>query len=121
MTEQVRGYSGRPLDEVTVEALRAGSLGPDDVRIHPSALRAQAAVAANHGNPQLASALGRAAELARLPDADVLAAYEALRPGRSTADELEALARRLDEQGAPRTAAFVREAASWYATRGLLG
>jgi propanediol dehydratase small subunit len=121
MADRVRGFSGRPLDEVTVEALRAGSLGPDDVRIHPEALLSQADVAARHGNPQLADALRRAAELARLPDEEVLAAYEALRPGRSNADQLEALARRLDDHDAPRNAAFVREAARWHAARGLLG
>jgi propanediol dehydratase small subunit len=120
MTDPVRGFSGRPLDDVTVSALRAGALGPDDVRIHPQALLGQADVAQRHGNPQLADALRRAAELAGLSDEDVLATYEALRPRRSTADQLEALARRLDEHGAPHNAAFVREAARWHAARGLL-
>ncbi len=38
-----------------------------------------------HGNPQLAGNLRRAAELTALGDDEVLAIYDALRPGRSTA------------------------------------
>ena len=52
----------------------------------------QAEVAAAHENPQLAENLRRAAELTRLPDDEVLAIYEALRPGRSTPGQLTALA-----------------------------
>ena len=55
-----------------------------------------------------------------MPDDELLAIYTALRPGRSSPDELEAWAARLDELGAPRTAAFVREAAAAYVERGLL-
>jgi propanediol dehydratase small subunit len=62
----------------------------------------------------------RAAELAPLPDETILAIYTALRPGRSTAAELEGWAAQLDEGGAAETAAFVREAARVYAGRGLL-
>jgi propanediol dehydratase small subunit len=51
----------------------------------------------------------------------VLEAYTALRPHRSTAAELAALAERLEhEHAAPRTAAFVREALAVYERRGLL-
>jgi propanediol dehydratase small subunit len=55
-----------------------------------------------------------------VPQEVVLELYTALRPSRSTADELEAWAVRLDEAGARHTAAFVREAAVAYAARGLL-
>jgi len=54
-----------------------------------------------------------------VPDEELLEIYTALRPGRSTRGELESCARRLDELGATRTAAFVREAAAVYADRGL--
>ena len=48
----------------------------------------------------------------RLPDERLLAIYEALRPGRASPGELEALARELEEaHRSPLTAAFVREAA----------
>ena len=55
-----------------------------------------------------------------MPDDELLAIYTALRPGRSTAEELEAAAARLDGVGRPATAAFVREAAAVYAERSLL-
>ena len=70
--------------------------------------------------PELADNLLRAAELAALPEETILEVYTALRPRRSTVDELEGWAARLEEQGAPVTAAFVREAADVYARRGLV-
>ena len=54
-----------------------------------------------------------------LPDGEVLAIYEAMRPERSTTAGLEAVAVRLDAADAPLCAA-VREAAAVYARRGLL-
>jgi propanediol dehydratase small subunit len=113
-------FSGRDSDELTLDRLARGELGPDDVRIHPATLRRQAATAERHDNPQLAANLRRAAELALLPEAEVLALYEALRPHRATAEELEELAGRLDALPAPLCAALVREAAGVYARRGLL-
>jgi propanediol dehydratase small subunit len=55
-----------------------------------------------------------------VPAETILEIYTALRPHRSTAAELEAWSARLDEVGAPLSAAFVREAADVYAKRGLL-
>jgi len=55
-----------------------------------------------------------------VPDDELLEIYTALRPGRSAPEALEAHAARLDELGAPRTAAFVREALVAYRERGLL-
>ena len=49
-----------------------------------------------------------------------MAIYEALRPRRSTAAQLEALAVELDAASAERCAALVREAAAAYAVRNLL-
>ena len=88
---------------LTVEAVRAGEIGVADLRIHPGTLERQAAVAEEHGNPQLAENLRRAAELTQLPDDEVLAVYEALRPGRSTPAQLTALAASL---ASPRAAAL---------------
>ena len=73
------------------------------------------------GRGQLADNLERAAELTHVPDERLLEIYTALRPGRSSAAELEAWARQLDEWEAPLTAAFVREAAAAYVERGLVG
>jgi propanediol dehydratase small subunit len=115
-----KAFSGHESADLTLDRLAAGELDADDVRIHPDTLRAQAEVAAQHGNPQLAANFRRAAELALLPEDEVMALYEALRPHRATAEELEALAVRLDGVPAPATAALVREAAAVYARRGLL-
>jgi len=117
--DSVLALSGRPLDELTLARAAAGELQPADLRIHPARLRHQADVAERYGNPQLAANLRRAAELARFDDAELLRIYEALRPRRSTAGELQALAARLEAGGAPSCASFVREAAAVYERRGL--
>jgi propanediol dehydratase small subunit len=118
----VRTPSGRGLDELTLEAVRAGKIGQDELRATPETLRRQSAVALAAGRTQLADSLARAAELAVVPAGTILEIYTALRPHRSTATELEAWAARLEgELAAPLTAAFVREAAVAYAARGLLG
>ena len=115
-----KAFSGRDSAELNLDRLSAEELDADDVRIHPDTLRAQAKVAEEHANPQLAANFARAAELALLPEAEVLALYEALRPHRSTEEELGALAGRLEEVPAPLCAQLVREAAAVYARRGLL-
>jgi propanediol dehydratase small subunit len=115
-----RALSGRPIDELTLQAAVAGDLSPADLRVHPETLRHQADVAERHGNPQLGENLRRAAELTGLSDDEVLAIYEALRPGRSTRAALDALAARLDAAEAPRCAALVREAAAACERRGVL-
>ena len=118
---ELRALSGRPVSELTLDAVRRGEVSVPDLRIHPDTLEHQAEVARQHGNPQLAENLRRAAELTRLPDGEVLAIYEALRPGRSTAADLTALAESLSGRGLPRCAALVAEAARVYARRGLAG
>ncbi len=115
----VRALSGKAVEQLTVEAVRAGEVGVADLRVHPETLERQAVVAGQHGNPQLAENLRRAAELTRLPDEEVLAIYEALRPGRSTPGQLTELAASLAGRGLPRCAALLTEAAEVYARRGL--
>jgi propanediol dehydratase small subunit len=117
----VRPPGGLSLDELTLDALRAGRLGRDEMRATPETLRLQARVAEAARRTQLAASLDRAAELTALPDELILEIYTALRPHRSTADELERWADRLElEFGAPLTAAFVREAKAVYVDHGLL-
>jgi propanediol dehydratase small subunit len=115
----VRALSGLRVGELTLEAVRTGELGVLDLRIHPETLERQAAIAAAHANPQLAENLRRAAELTSLPDEEVLAIYDALRPGRSTPERLAGLAADLGGRGLPRCAALLAEAAEVYARRGL--
>jgi propanediol dehydratase small subunit len=102
-----------------VERVVAGELGPDDIRISPETLRHQAEVARTHGNPQLAANFERAAELTAFEETEILALYELLRPGRSTAAELRAKADELELRGAPICGTFVREAATVYERTGL--
>lgn len=116
-----RALSGRPIDELTLEAAVRGDLSPADLRVHPETLRHQAHVAEEHDNAQLGANLRRAAELTALPDDEVLTIYEALRPGRATHAELTAIAARLEAADAPLCAALVREAAAVYERRGLHG
>jgi len=111
---------GIPLGDVTLDALRAGSLDSGEIRATSETLRLQAQVARAAGRTQLAENLERAAELAAVPDDLLLEVYTALRPGRATAAELEEWAARLASHGAVRSATFVREAAVAYADRGLL-
>ena len=118
MTE-VRALSGKPVGELTLEAVRRGEIGLEDLRIDPQTLVRQAGIAEQHENPQLAENLRRAAELTRLGDEEVLAIYDTLRPGRATPAELTALADSLGGRGLPRCAALVAEAAEVYARRGL--
>jgi propanediol dehydratase small subunit len=111
----VRTPGGIPLDELSLHGTDAREL-----RATPETLRLQADVARSAGRTQLADNLTRAAELAELPDETILEIYTALRPGRSTAADLEAWAERLESGASPASAAFVREAARIYAQRGLL-
>ena len=115
--DAVRTPSGLRLDELSLDDERVTR---EELRATPETLRLQAEVAEAAGRAALGANLRRAAELASVPRDVVLEIYTALRPRRSTADELEAWARRLDADGAPLNAAFVREAAEVYAARGLL-
>jgi propanediol dehydratase small subunit len=108
---------GIPFSELNLDGERMSAA---ELRATPATLRLQAEVAAAAGRRQLAANLLRAAELAPLPDETILEIYTALRPHRSSADDLEAWAGRLEGLGAPLTAAFVREAKLVYAKRGLL-
>lgn len=114
------GASGRDLSEVTLEAVQENEVAMADLSIHPNTLEHQAKVAEAHHNPQLAANFRRAAELTALTDEEVLALYEALRPHRSTGEELDSLARDLESRGAVLVAALFREAAEVYARRRLL-
>ena len=115
--ELVRTPGGIPLDELSLHGERVEAA---ELRATPETLRLQADVARAAGRSQLADNLVRASELASLPDETILEIYTALRPGRSTADELEVWAAQLERSEATASAAFVREAARVYAERGLL-
>jgi propanediol dehydratase small subunit len=114
-----KGYSEINVDEISVEDVRRGDIDLDDIRIHPDTLEHQAQVAESKDNSQLASNFRRAAELAHFSNEEVLRLYEALRPGRSTAQELRGFAEDLESRGAQRNADFFVQAADVYERRGL--
>ena len=117
----VRTRGGLGLEELTLDALRSGRLDASEMRATAETLELQAQVALAAGRAQLAANLERAAELTGVPDEVILEVYTALRPHRSTADELEGWADRLERDfHAKMTAAFVREARAVYAKRNLL-
>jgi propanediol dehydratase small subunit len=117
----IRTPGGLGLEELTLDALRSGRLDAAEMRATAETLELQAQVARAAGRAQLAANLERAAELTGVPDEVILEVYTALRPHRSTADELEAWADRLERNfQATLTAAFVREAGAVYAKRNLL-
>ncbi len=107
-------------ERFTVQAAVDGKLQLSDLRMDPATLEHQAAVAREGGNSQLAENFLRAAELALIDDEEVMGMYEALRPHRSTVEELNALQTSLEARGAARCAELVRQAAVVYARRGLL-
>jgi len=119
--KQIRTASGRSLEELTIEALLAGELTTEDFRISGETLRRQAEAAETAGYRQFAENLRRAAELSNIPNDQVLEIYHTLRPGRTTYDQLIALAEHLgNDCDAPLTAALVREAAEVYLERGIV-
>ena len=87
--ELVTTPGGHALDDVTLDALRDGRIGAEDLRATPETLRRQSEVARAAGRTQLADNLARAAELATVPAETILEVYTALRPHRSSAGELE--------------------------------
>ena len=117
---EVRSASGRPVAEVTLDAAVCCDLGPRDVAVSADTLLLQAGFAERGGNPQLGENLRRAAELVAFDDDELLRFYERLRPGRSSAQELDSLAAGLADRGAQRCAELVREARAAYVRRGLI-
>jgi propanediol dehydratase small subunit len=116
----VRSATGKAVTEITLDAAVSGLLRPRDVAVSAETLRVQAGFAKRGGNPQLAENLRRAAELVAFDDDELLRFYEMLRPGRSSARELDSLAAALAERGAERCAELVREARAAYVRRGLI-
>lgn len=117
----VRTANGLGLDALTVEAVVAGHIAREDIAITPEALRLQADIARRVGRDRLAENFERAAELARVPEDELMAVYELLRPGRATGPEplRDAAAKLRRDYGADRVATLVEEAADVYVRRGL--
>lgn len=121
MPEKIKSSTGKPLTEFTISAVKSGELEAGDLRISSDTLEMQAQVAESVGRDALARNMRRAAELITVPDDRLLAIYNALRPYRSTKQELFDIADELDQKyGAKINAGFVRQAANVYESRGRL-
>ncbi|MCP2182259.1 diol dehydratase small subunit [Prauserella alba] len=119
--ELLRTPTGKPIDELTMEAVLSGDVAAEDLRISPDTLRLQARIAEQVGRTQLARNFRRAAELTALPDDLVLSIYNSLRPNASTKQQLTDIADRLErEYSATLCAELVREAADVYERRDIL-
>jgi propanediol dehydratase small subunit len=119
--DRVQTRNGRPLRDLTLDNLLAGSVAASDFGITVEGLRLQAAIAERAGRPNLAQNLRRGAELVEIPDKVLLDVYELLRPGRAqSADDLRAAANELrDTYDAKETASLLEEAALVYERRGI--
>ena len=116
--EWVKTATNKTLDDFTLENVLSNKVTAQDMRITPETLRLQAEIAKDAGRDRLAMNFERAAELTAVPDDRILEIYNALRPYRSTKDELMAIADDLENRyQAKICAAFVREAAALYVER----
>lgn len=119
--ELLKTPTGKRLDELTMDAVLAGEVAAEDLRIAPETLRLQAQIADRMGRPQLAQNFRRAAELTALPDEMVLSIYNSLRPRASTKQQLIDIADELEgTYSATMCARLVREAADVYERRDIL-
>ena len=119
--ERLRTPTGRRLDELTLAKVLSGEITEGDLGISAQALRFQSAVARAAERGRLADNLERGAELSAVPQEEIFATYELLRPGRAPDREaLLDLARRYRERyAAHRIADLIEDAAGAYARRGL--
>ena len=120
MPEAIKTPTGKPYASLSYEKVISGELTSDDMRIAPETLEMQAQVAESVGREAFAGNLRRAAELIAVPDERLLQIYNALRPYRSTKQELLDIAAELDGYKAAIAAGLVREAAEVYEKRGRL-
>lgn len=119
--ELVKTATNRPLSEITFQNFLKGNISAKDMRVAPETLELQAQIAESTGRTALARNMRRAAELIPVPDERVLEIYNALRPNRSSKEELLAIAQELETQySATALAAHVREAAEVYEQRDVL-
>lgn len=119
--ELLKTPTGKTLEDITLNGVLNGEIKATDVRISPETLELQAQVADSIGREAFARNLRRAAELIAVPDERILEIYNALRPYRSTKEELFEIAQELETKyNAKINADFVKEAAVVYEGRNRL-
>jgi glycerol dehydratase small subunit/propanediol dehydratase small subunit len=120
-SDKIRGQRGKSLDDITLDAVMAGEVTMEDLRITPQALADQAEISRAAKRPTLALNFERAAELVGVPQDFIMSSYEMLRPGRAKSKEqlLEVAKTFRQTYKAERMATFIEEAADIYERRGL--
>ncbi|MPN05489.1 Propanediol dehydratase small subunit [bioreactor metagenome] len=116
--ESISTPTGKKLNDITLESVMSGQIKPEDIRISKETLEMQAQIAEEMKRDAIARNFRRAGELISVPDERILEIYNALRPFRSTKEELLTIADELEEKyNAKVNADFIREAAQVYETR----
>jgi glycerol dehydratase small subunit/propanediol dehydratase small subunit len=118
---RIKGQRGKSLDDITLDAVMAGEVTMEDLRITPQALADQAEISRAAKRPTLALNFERAAELVGVPQDFIMSSYEMLRPGRAKSKEqlLDVAKTFRQTYKAKRMAKFIEEAADVYERRGL--
>lgn len=121
MPQNIYSQTGKQLSSMTLQQVINGELKAEDMRVSKETLLMQAEVSESVGNYAFARNLKRAAELIAVPDEKVLNIYNALRPYRSTKEELYKIADELEfEYNCIINAKFIREATDVCEKRGKL-
>ncbi|MFD1456137.1 diol dehydratase small subunit [Levilactobacillus lanxiensis] len=111
----VKSPSGKELKAITFQDIVDGKVDSKELRIAPSTLRMQGKIAAEAGRSQIQNNFQRAAELTSVPDDRLLEMYGALRPYRSSKQDLLDIADELaDKYHAPICSNWFKEAATNY-------
>ena len=116
--ERLKSPTGIKLSDMSYDDVISGKLGFKDLGITPETLELQAEVAESVRREAFAGNMRRAGELIAVPDERLLEMYNALRPYRSTKQELLDIADELEHAyGAPVCAKLFRDAADIYEKR----
>lgn len=105
MADQLKTPTGKPFNSLSYEKVISGEITADDMRISPETLEMQAQVAESVHREAFAGNLRRAAELIAVPDDRLLEIYNALRPYRSSKQDLIDIANELDQKYGAKTSA----------------
>ena len=119
--ERIATIGGHKLSDLTLENVLAGKLTANDIGISAGALRIQSEVSQTVGRSRLAANFERGAELSGVPQDEIFATYELLRPGRAASKQelLDTATRYREQHMAHNIAQLIEEAAEVYESRGL--
>jgi len=116
--ELVHSPSGKQLKDITLDNVLNDKIKSNDLRITPDTLRLQGEVANDAGRDAVQRNFQRASELTSIPDDRLLEMYNALRPYRSSKEELLAISAELkDKYHAPVNSGWFAQAADFYESR----